>query len=127
MLVLMLLLLLLQRNLQRAICGREQQWGVILRLRCVDIVVECVLLRLVEQLEVMVMLLLLLLGRRQWRGVVVVEVVKALVRVRAWVGRIGGDGLHHVGQWCWPSTRSLRSSRRSRRCSGPTDGRRDGR
>ena len=99
-LLLLLLLLLLHRNLQRAICGCEQQWGVILRLRCVDIVVECVLLRLVEQLEVMVMLLLLLLlGRRQWRGVVVVEVVEALVRVRAWVGRIGDDGLHHVGRW----------------------------
>lgn len=88
----LLLLLLLHRNLQRAICGREQQWGVIsLRLRRVDIVVERegLLRRLVEQ----VMLLL----RR--RSVVVVEVMEALVRVLAWVGRIGDDGLHHVGQW----------------------------
>ena len=30
---------------------------------------------------------------------VVVEVMEALVRVLAWVGRIGDDGLHHVGQW----------------------------
>ena len=84
------LLLVLQRNLQRAICGCEQQWGVIsLRLRRVDIVVERegLLHRLVEQ----VMLLL----RR--RSVVVVEVMEALVRVLAWVGRIG-DGMHHVGQ-----------------------------
>ena len=96
-LLLLLLLRLLHRNLQRAICGCEQQWGVIsLRLRRVDIVVERVklLLRLVEQ----VMLLLLMRGRRR-RSVVVVEVVKALVRVLAWVGRIGDDGLHHVGQW----------------------------
>jgi hypothetical protein len=88
----LLLLLLLHRNLQRAICGCEQQWGVIsLRLRRVDIVVERegLLRRLVEQ----VMLLL----RR--RSVVVVEVMEALVRVLAWVGRIGDDGLHHVGQW----------------------------
>ena len=94
--LLLLLLLLLHRNLQRAICGCEQQWGVIsLRLRRVDIVVQGVSLlrRLVEQ----VMLLLLLGGRR--RSVVVVEVVEALVRVRAWVGRIGDDGLHHVGRW----------------------------
>jgi hypothetical protein len=92
-LLLLLLLLLLHRNLQRAICGCEQQWGVIsLRLRRVDIVVEreALLRRLVEQ----VMLLLL---RR--RSVVVVEVMEALVRVLAWVGRIGDDGLHHVGQW----------------------------
>ena len=96
MLMLLMLLRLLHRNLQRAICGCEQQWGVIsLRLRRVDIVVERVklLLRLVEQ----VMLLLLVRGRRR-RSVVVVEVVKALVRVLAWVGRIG-DGMHHVGQW----------------------------
>ena len=88
----LLLLLLRHRNLQRAICGCEQQWGVIsLRLRRVDIVVERegLLRRLVEQ----VMLLL----RR--RSVVVVEVMEALVRVLAWVGRIGDDGLHHVGQW----------------------------
>ena len=94
--LLLLLLLLLHRNLQRPICGCEQQWGVIsLRLRRVDIVVQGVSLlrRLVEQ----VMLLLLLGGRR--RSVVVVEVVEALVRVRAWVGRIGDDGLHHVGRW----------------------------
>jgi len=91
--MLKLLLLLLQRNLQRAVCGCEQQWSVIclLRLRGVDIVVEQ-LLRLVEQVVVK----LLLVGRR---SVVVVEVVEALVRVRAWVGRIGDDGLHHVGQW----------------------------
>lgn len=91
-LLLLLLLLLLHRNLQRAICGCKQQWGVIsLRLRRVDIVVERegLLRRLVEQ----VMLLL----RR--RSVVVVEVMEALVRVLAWVGRIGDDGLHHVGQW----------------------------
>jgi hypothetical protein len=91
----LLLLLLLHRNLQRAICGCEQQWGVIsLRLRRVDIVVQGVSLlrRLVEQV-----MLLLVGGRR--RSVVVVEVVKALVRVRAWVGRIGDDGLHHVGRW----------------------------
>ena len=97
MLMLLMLLRLLHRNLQRAICGCEQQWGVIsLRLRRVDIVVERVklLLRLVEQ----VMLLLLVCGWRR-RSVVVVEVVKALVRVLAWVGRIGDDGLHHVGQW----------------------------
>jgi hypothetical protein len=25
--------------------------------------------------------------------------MEALVRVLAWVGRIGDDGLHHVGQW----------------------------
>ena len=91
------LLLLLHRNLQRAICGCEQQWGVIsLRLRRVDIVVERVSLlrrRLVEQV-----MLLLVRGRRR-RSVVVVEVVKALVRVLAWVGRIGDDGLHHVGRW----------------------------
>ena len=88
----LLLLLLLHRNLQRAICGCEQQWGVIsLRLRRVDIVVERegLLRRLVEQ----VMLLLRRLS------VVVVEVMEALVRVLAWVGRIGDDGLHHVGQW----------------------------
>ena len=99
MLQLLLLLLLLHRNLQRAICGCEQQWGVIsLRLRRVDIVVERVSLlrrRLVEQ----VMLLLLAVRGRRRRSVVVVEVVKALVRVRAWVGRIGDDGLHHVGRW----------------------------
>ena len=86
------LLLVLQRNLQRAICGCEQQWGVIsLRLRRVDIVVERegLLQRLVEQ----VMLLL----KRRRRRVVVVEVVKALVRVLAWVGRIGDDGLHLRG------------------------------
>ena len=96
MLELLLLLLLLHRNLQRAICGCEQQWGVIsLRLRRVDIVVERVsLLRLLEQ----VVLLLLVRGRRR-RSVVVVEVVKALVRVLAWVGRIGDDGLHHGGRW----------------------------
>jgi len=95
MLELLLLLLLLHRNLQRAICGCEQQWGVIsLRLRRVDIVVQGVSLlrRLVEQV-----MLLLVGGRR--RSVVVVEVVEALVRVRAWVGRIGDDGLHHVGRW----------------------------
>ena len=114
----LLLLLLLHRNLQRAICGCEQQWGVIsLRLRRVDIVVERVsLLRLVEQ----VMLLL----RR--RSVVVVEVMEALVRVLAWVGRIGDDGLHHVGRWVLggrASTRSLTSSRRAIRLrSKPTDG-----
>lgn len=88
----LLLLLLLHRNLQRAICGCEQQWGVIsLRLRRVDIVVERegLLRRLVEQV--------MLLQRR--RSVVVVEVMEALVRVLAWVGRIGDDGLHHVGQW----------------------------
>ena len=93
--MLKLLLLLLHRNLQRAICGCEQQWAVIsLRLRRVDIVVERVslLLRLVDQV-----MLLLVCGRRR-RSVVVVEVVKALVRVLAWVGRIG-DGMHHVGQW----------------------------
>lgn len=123
MLELLLLLLLLHRNLQRAICGCEQQWGVIsLRLRRVDIVVERVsLLRLVEQ----VVLLLLVRGRRR-RSVVVVEVVKALVRVLAWVGRIGDDGLHHVGQWVLggrASTRSLTSSRRAIRLrSKPTDG-----
>ena len=92
MLQLLLLLLLLHRNLQRAICGCEQQWGVIsLRLRRVDIVVERegLLRRLVEQV--------MLLRRR--RSVVVVEVMEALVRVLAWVGRIGDDGLHHVGQW----------------------------
>ena len=91
-----LLLLLLHRNLQRAICGCEQQWGVIsLRLRRVDIVVERVslLLRLVEQV-----MLLLVCGRRR-RSVVVVGVMEALVRVLAWVGRIGDDRLHHVGQW----------------------------
>ena len=94
----LLLLLLLHGNLQRAICGCEQQWGVIsLRLRRVDIVVERVGLlrrRLVEQV-----MLLLMRGRRRRRSVmvVVVEVVKALVRVRAWVGRIGDDWLHHVG------------------------------
>ena len=90
--LLLLLLLLLHRNLQRAICGCEQQWGVIsMRLRRVDIVVERegLLRRLVEQV--------MLLGRR--RSVVVVEVMEALVRVLAWVGRIGDDGLHHVGQW----------------------------
>lgn len=123
---LLLLLLLLHRNLQRAICGCEQQWGVIsLRLRRVDIVVERVsLLRLVEQ--VMLLLLLLVRGRRRRRGVVVVEVVKALVRVLAWVGRIGDDGLHHVGRWVLggrASTRSLTSSRRAIRLrSKPTDG-----
>ena len=113
------LLLLLHRNLQRAICGCEQQWGVIsLRLRRVDIVVERegLLRRLVEQ----VMLLL----RR--RSVVVVEVMEALVRVLAWVGRIGDDGLHHVGRWVLggrASTRSLTSSRRAIRLrSKPTDG-----
>lgn len=95
---LLLLLLLLHRNLQRAICGCKQQWGIIsLRLRRVDIVVERVSLlrwRLVEQV-----MLLLMRGRRRRRSVVVVEVVKALVRVLAWVGRIGDDGLHHVGRW----------------------------
>lgn len=123
----LLLLLLLQRNLQRAIFGCEQQWGVIsLRLRRVDIVVERVslLLRLVEQ----VMLLLLVCGRRR-RSVVVVEVVKTLVRVLAWVGRIG-DGMHHVGQWVLggrASTRSLTSSRRAIKLrSKPTDGSMDG-
>jgi hypothetical protein len=88
----LLLLLLLHRNLQRAICGCEQQWGVIsLRLRRVDIVVERegLLRRLVEQVVL----------RRRRRSVVVVEVMEALVRVLAWVGRIGDDGLHHVGQW----------------------------
>lgn len=120
----LLLLLLLHRNLQRAICGCEQQWGVIsLRLRRVDIVVERVsLLRLVEQV---VLLLLVVRGRRR-RGVVVVEVVQALVRVLAWVGRIGDDGLHHVGRWVLggrASTRSLTSSRRAIRLrSKPTDG-----
>lgn len=98
LLLLLLLLRLLHRNLQRAICGHQQRWGVIsLRLRRVDIVVEWVSLlrrRLVEQ----VMLLLLMRGRRR-RSVVVVEVVKALVRVLAWIGRIGDDGLHHVGRW----------------------------
>jgi len=79
-----------------------------LRLRRVDIVVEWVLVD-----QVGMMLLLPLRRRRRRRSVVVVEVMKALVRVLAWVGRIGGDGLHHVGQWCWPSTRSLRSSRRA--------------
>jgi hypothetical protein len=121
----LLLLLLLHRNLQRAICGCEQQWGVIsLRLRRVDIVVERVSLlrrRLVEQ----VMLLLLVCGRRR-RSVVVVEVMEALVRVLAWVGRIGDDGLHHVGRWVLSgraSTRSLTSSRRAIRLrSKPTDG-----
>ena len=119
LLLLLLLLLLLHRNLQRAICGCEQQWGVIsLRLRRVDIVVERVSLlrRLAEQ----VMLLL----RR--RSVVVVEVMEALVRVLAWVGRIGDDGLHHVGRWVLSgraSTRSLTSSRRAIRLrSKPTDG-----
>ena len=117
--LLLLLLLLLHRNLQRAICGCEQQWGVIsLRLRRVDIVVERegLLRRLVEQ----VMLLL----RR--RSVGVVEVMEALVRVLAWVGRIGDDGLHHVGRWVLSgraSTRSLTSSRRAIRLkSKPTDG-----
>ena len=126
MLQLLLLLLLLHRNLQRAICGCEQQWGVIsLRLRRVDIVVERVSLlrrRLVEQ----VMLLLLAVRGRRRRSVVVVEVVKALVRVLAWVGRIGDDGLHHVGRWVLggrASTRSLTSSRRAIRLrSKPTDG-----
>ena len=124
--LLLLLLRLLHRNLQRAICGCEQQWGVIsLRLRRVDIVVERVSLlrrRLVEQV---MMLLLVVRGRRR-RSVVVVEVVKALVRVLAWVGRIGDDGLHHVGQWVLSgraSTRSLTSSRRAIRLrSKPTDG-----
>ena len=123
--LLLLLLRLLHRNLQRAICGCEQQWGVIsLRLRRVDIVVERVSLlrrRLVEQV---MLLLLAVRGRR--RSVVVVEVVKALVRVLAWVGRIGDDGLHHVGQWVLSgraSTRSLTSSRRAIRLrSKPTDG-----
>ena len=93
----LLLLLLLHRNLQRAICGCKQQWGVISpRLRRVDIMVERVSLlrrRLVEQV-----MLLLMRGRRR-RSVVAVEMVKALVRVLAWVGRIGDDGLHHVGRW----------------------------
>lgn len=129
-LLLLLLLRLLHRNLQRAICGCEQQWGVItLRLRRVDIVVERVSLlrrRLVEQ--VMLLLLLLMRGRRRRRSVVVVEVevVKALVRVLAWIGRIGDDGLHHVGRWVLggrASTRSLTSSRRAIRLrSKPTDG-----
>ena len=123
---LLLLLLLLHRNLQRAICGCEQQWGVIsLRLRRVDIVVERVgLLRRRRRVEQV--MLLLMRGQRRRRSVVVVEVVKALVRVRAWVGRIGDDGLHHVGRWVLSgraSTRSLTSSRRAIRLrSKPTDG-----
>ena len=127
--LLLLLLRLLHRNLQRAICGCEQQWGVIsLRLRRVDIVVERegLLRRLVEQ----VMLLLLAVRGRRRRSVVVVEVVKALVRMLAWVGRIGDDGLHQVGRWVLggrASTRSLTSSRRAIRLrSKPTDGSMDG-
>jgi hypothetical protein len=72
-----------QRHLQRAICRRKQQRRVILRLRCIDIVVEGVLLLL---------LIVVLLRRR--RSVMVVVEVKALVRVLPCVGRVGGDGLH---------------------------------
>jgi hypothetical protein len=72
-----------QRHLQRAICRRKQQRRVILRLRCIDIVVEGVLLLL---------LIVVLLLRR--RSVMVVVEVKALVRVLPCVGRVGGDGLH---------------------------------
>jgi hypothetical protein len=71
-----------QRHLQRAICRRKQQRRVILRLRCIDIVVEGGVL----------LLLLLLLRRR--RSVMVVVEMEALVRVLACVGRVGGDGLH---------------------------------
>jgi hypothetical protein len=73
-----------QRHLQRAICRRKQQRRVILRLRCIDIVVEGVLLLL--------LLIVVLLLRR--RSVMVVVEVKALVRVLPCVGRVGGDGLH---------------------------------
>jgi hypothetical protein len=72
-----------QRHLQRAVCRRKQQRRVILRLRCIDIVVEGVLLLL---------LIVVLLLRR--RSVMVVVEVKALVRVLPCVGRVGGDGLH---------------------------------
>jgi hypothetical protein len=78
-----MLLLQRQRHLQRAVCRRKQQRRVILRLRCIDIVVEGVLLLL---------LIVVLLLRR--RSVMVVVEVKALVRVLPCVGRVGGDGLH---------------------------------
>lgn len=76
--LLLLLLLrrrrLVQRNVQRAVCGREQQRGVVGRLRRVDIVGE----RAVEEVVV-------LLG----------VLVEALLRV----GRVGRDGLQHRAGW----------------------------
>lgn len=59
---------------------------MILRLRRVNIVVKVGVLLLLR-------LVVVVLRRR----VMVVE-VEALVRVRACVGRIGGDGLQHVGR-----------------------------
>jgi hypothetical protein len=76
-----------QRHLQRAICRRKQQRRVILRLRCIDIVVEGGVLLLL-----LLLIVVLLLRRR--RSVMVVVEMEALVRVLACVGRVGGDGLH---------------------------------
>lgn len=79
---------LLDWDLQRAVCGREQQRGLVGRLRRVDILVQRKRLLLVVVLEVMVVV--------EWLLRVVMVRVETLLLGRIGGSRIGGDGLQHL-------------------------------